>query len=301
MKKIIKVFFVLNMGCFVFLSAGLTDFKTIQEAKEAYEAKEYGKSAVLLNSLDTKSPQKIYNTGNAYYKAKKYDEAIKAYEQAQGIDEAARLHNIGNSYFQKNNLDKAIDSYEKVLKIKEDKDTRFNLELAKEKKKQQENEKSRQNDQKDTDKNESNKDQNQQQQNNQNNDQKNIDKNKQNDQQKQDRQNKNQEQNDKQQQNNQNNDQQNVDKNKQNDQQKQDKNQKKEEVSREEQAQHRSNKKEETPSAQTQTSAPLSQEEKLKAEELKRLLKKIGDQKMPALMYRMDNQKTQRSEDAKPW
>lgn len=265
MKKIIKVFFVLNMGCFVFLSAGLTDFKTIQEAKEAYEAKEYGKSAVLLNSLDTKSPQKIYNTGNAYYKAKKYDEAIKAYEQAQGIDEAARLHNIGNSYFQKNNLDKAIDSYEKVLKIKEDKDTRFNLELAKEKRKQQENKKSRQNDQKDTDKNKQNKDQNQQQQNNQNNEQ------------------------------------QNVDKNKQNDQQQQDKNQKKEATSKEEQAQRGNNKKEEASSAQTQTSAPLSQEEKLKAEELKRLLKKIGDQKMPALMYRMDNQKTQRSEDAKPW
>lgn len=295
----IRIFFTFYILFFTSLSAGLTDFKTIQEAKEAYEAKEYSKSAALFNSLDTKSPQKAYDIGNAYYKAKKYDEAIKAYEQAQGIDEIARLHNIGNSYFQKNELKKAIDSYEKALKIKEDEDTRFNLELAKEKKKQQEKEQ-QQNGQKNRDKqeqekneqeNQQNKDQNQSQQNDQNNKQQNLDKNKQDDQQKQGRQNKNQEQNKQ-------DDQQNKDKNQQN---QQEETQKKEDASGAGQKQQENNKQEEGSSVKTQASTPQSREEKLRAEELKRLLKKTGEQKMPTLMYQMDNQKTQRSEDAKPW
>jgi Ca-activated chloride channel family protein len=109
--------------------AGLTDFKTIKEAKEAYESKEYTKSAALLNDLDAQSPQKEYDIGNAYYKSKNYDAAIEAYEKAKGVDKATRLHNIGNSHFQKKELDKAIKSYEEALKLKEDKDTRFNLEL----------------------------------------------------------------------------------------------------------------------------------------------------------------------------
>ncbi len=83
------------------LYAGLTDFKTIKEANQAYEAKEYAKSVSLLNSLDAKSPQKQYDIGNALYKDKKYDEALKAYEKAEGVDESQRLHNIGNSQFQK--------------------------------------------------------------------------------------------------------------------------------------------------------------------------------------------------------
>ena len=50
------ILFMLSTG--IFLYAGLTDFKTIKEANQAYEAKEYAKSAALLNSLDAKSPQK---------------------------------------------------------------------------------------------------------------------------------------------------------------------------------------------------------------------------------------------------
>ncbi len=98
------------------LFAGLTDFKTIEEANKAYEAKEYAKSASLLNALDAKSPQKEYDIGNALYKDKKYDKAIEAYEKAEGVDEATRLHNIGNSLFHKKELDKAIEAYENALK-----------------------------------------------------------------------------------------------------------------------------------------------------------------------------------------
>jgi Ca-activated chloride channel family protein len=129
------------MGLSVFIFAGLTDFKTIDKANKAYEAKEYGKSATLLGTLGAKSPQKQYDIGNAHYKNKKYDEALEAYGKAEGIDESQRLHNIGNSFFQKKELDKAIESYENALKFKVDEDTKFNLELAKKQKKKEEEKK----------------------------------------------------------------------------------------------------------------------------------------------------------------
>ena len=141
------------------LHAGLTDFKTISEAKQAYEVGEYGKSAALLKGLETQSPQKNYDIGNALYKEKKYDEAIEAYDKAEGIDEATRQHNIGNSHFQKKEWDKAIEAYEKALKIKEDEDTKFNFELAK-KQKQKEEEQQKQ-DQQDQENKEDNQEQNQ--------------------------------------------------------------------------------------------------------------------------------------------
>ena len=124
----------MHYSLFTFLNAGITDFKTIKEAETAYEAKAYTKSAALLNSLEGKSAELEYDIGNANYKSKNYDAAIKSYQKAKGVDKATRLHNVGNSYFQKKDLEKAIKSYEEALKIREDKDTRFNLELAKKKK-----------------------------------------------------------------------------------------------------------------------------------------------------------------------
>jgi len=129
-------------------TAGLTDFKTIEQANRAYEAKEYEKSAALLNTLEKESPQKQYDIGNAYYKDKKYDEALNAYEKSEGVDEQTRLHNMGNSYFQKKELDKAIEFYENALKFKDDEDTKFNLELAKKQKKKEEEQKKQDKEQK---------------------------------------------------------------------------------------------------------------------------------------------------------
>ena len=46
----------------------------------------------------------------------------------------------------------------------------------------------------------------------------------------------------------------------------------------------------------------MSQKEKLKKQELKRLLKKMGKKGTPTMMYQMSNsKKTKRSQNAKPW
>jgi len=144
MNRQFLILWIIPSALFTFLQAGLTDFKTIEAAKEAYEAKAYTKSAALLNALESKTPQKEYDIGNAYYKSKNYDAAIKSYRQADGVDKAMRLHNIGNAYFQKKDLESAIKSYEEALQIREDEETRFNLELAKKMKKEQEKKKQEQ-------------------------------------------------------------------------------------------------------------------------------------------------------------
>jgi Ca-activated chloride channel family protein len=119
--------------------AGLLDFVDLHKAKEAYENKEYEKAAKLYekHAKSSNNAQSYYNEGNSFYKQKQYDKAIESYEKASfdnNISNADNLANIGNAYAKQGSqekLQKAVESYEKSLKIKEDKDTRENLEIVK--------------------------------------------------------------------------------------------------------------------------------------------------------------------------
>lgn len=160
------------------LYGGLLDFRTLEDAKEAYANQQYTEAAALYSSIGTKNDDLHYNLGDAYYKAKKYEEALKEFEQVHSSELRAKaLHNIGNSYANTQKIDEAIAAYEAALKLGEDDDTRFNLELLKKKKEEQQKQDQQQNDQ---------------QQDQQNNDQKQQDQKDQNNQQKQDQQPKNQ-------------------------------------------------------------------------------------------------------------
>lgn len=275
---------LLLMGYFLLTAmvhADLTDFKVIDAAHKAYDAKEYTKSVGLYNSLEKKSAQKSYDVGNAYYKSKNYDAAIKSYKEAKGVNKAMRLHNIGNAYFQKKDLDMAIKSYEESLKIQEDEETRFNLELTKKMKKQQEKQKKDQEKKKDQDKKD-NKDQkkddqkkdDQKKKNQQKKDKKNDQKKK--DKQKKDKEGKNKKENDK----------------KEGDKKKSDSN--KEKKPKDKKGDKSSN----IPKEQKK----ISKEEKLKHKELRRLLKQMKQKGTPTMMYRMGNDKKEkRSGGANPW
>ncbi|BAF69518.1 VWA domain-containing protein [Nitratiruptor sp. SB155-2] len=131
------------------LHAGLTDFKLIKQAKEAYDRGAYEVAAQKFKEIaEVKgSAQSYFDAGNALYKAKKYKEAFQYYAKVQTEDkelEFRKLHNMGNCYFQLQNYQKAIEMYEKALKLKNDPDTKYNLELAKkmlQKKRKQQNKK----------------------------------------------------------------------------------------------------------------------------------------------------------------
>ncbi len=116
--------------------AGLVDFKIIDQAKKAYESGDYKEAAKKFEKIakSKQSPQSYYDWGNALYKLGLYKEALKAYSKVQTQNkelEFQKLHNIGNCFFKLGQYKKAIEMYQKALAIKEDKDTRFNLELAK--------------------------------------------------------------------------------------------------------------------------------------------------------------------------
>ena len=125
----------------ILLQADIFDFQTIEKANQAYQKGNFKESAKLFGSLKKDKSIVAYDKANALYKAGDYDEALREYAKAKGVNEATRLHNIGNCYFKNQDLDRAIESYEKALKIREDKDTRYNLELAKRKKREKEKKK----------------------------------------------------------------------------------------------------------------------------------------------------------------
>ena len=132
----------------LFLQADIFDFQTIEKANQAYQKGNYIYSVKLFNSLKKDDPTVAYDKANALYKAGNYDKALKEYAKAKGVNEAERLHNVGNCYFKKQDFNHAIKSYERALKMREDVDTRHNLELAKKKKREKENNKKKNKDKK---------------------------------------------------------------------------------------------------------------------------------------------------------
>ncbi len=125
--------------------AGILDFIALKKAKEAYENGRFEESAKLYESYanESKNGESYYNAANAYYKQKKYKEAIESYKKATFEDEdkrAKNFSNLGNAYAKDGDLQKAIGSYEESLKIKEDKETRENLQEVEKLLKKQEQE-----------------------------------------------------------------------------------------------------------------------------------------------------------------
>ena len=151
-----RIAVALSVGLLIFKTpsaeAGMLDFMQLKEAKKAYESKDYEKSQKLYGDYAKAGHmESYYNEANALYKAKKYKEAIKAYKKAAFRDKLKRadnLSNLGNAYAKsggETNLKKAIDAYERSLKIREDKDTRENLEAVKKELKKRENKKQNKN------------------------------------------------------------------------------------------------------------------------------------------------------------
>ncbi|MFZ5949575.1 MAG: tetratricopeptide repeat protein [Candidatus Rifleibacteriota bacterium] len=94
-----------------------------------------------------------YNLGHVRFRRRQYDDAAKyfadAAEKAENADlRFNSLHNLGNASFRMGDYALAIDAYKKGLEIKNDKKTEYNLKVAEEKlRQQQENQQQSQKDQ----------------------------------------------------------------------------------------------------------------------------------------------------------
>ncbi len=101
--------------------------------------------AISKNSANTTAP---YNLGNAYYKKQSYSEAFGRYKEAGTLSEEKgekqkAYHNMGNVFMKNKDYPKAVEAYKEALRNNPtDEETRYNLALAKEMmKKDQENQK----------------------------------------------------------------------------------------------------------------------------------------------------------------
>jgi tetratricopeptide (TPR) repeat protein len=128
---------------------------------------------------DPSSREAQFNLGNAYYKQQRADEAQRAYSNwiaasKTPADQAMAYYNLGNTFFKSNKLQESLEAYKRTLRFSPaDEDARYNYLLAKDRLKQQQDQK-KQDQQDKQDQNQQNK-QDQQKQDQQQNNQQNQD------------------------------------------------------------------------------------------------------------------------------
>jgi Ca-activated chloride channel family protein len=145
----------------------------VNEGNRVYEKGRYGDAEVEYKKAlekDGKSKEAQFNLGNSYYKQQRFEEALREYgNSSTGMklpeERASGYYNAGNSLYRANKFQEAIEAYKQALRLNpNDEDTRYNLQMAREKLKQQQQQKQ---DQKQNQKNEQKKQEQQQDQQNQ--------------------------------------------------------------------------------------------------------------------------------------
>lgn len=113
---------------FIALKLFAFDYFTIKKADEYFQKGQYLKAAKEYLKID--SQKALLNAANSFYKAKNYQKAIQLYKQIiQKNLLFDKYYNMGNAYAYSGNFKKAIEMYKKALKIKNDKDARYNLQI----------------------------------------------------------------------------------------------------------------------------------------------------------------------------
>jgi len=256
------------------------NFENIDKANQAYKNKEYNKSSDSYRKVSQNS-ESLYNLANSLYKEEKYEDAVNMYNKVVTSDkelESKKLHNLGNSYVKMKQLEKAKEFYEKALHIKEDKETRENLEIVnkelekKEQKQEQDKKQKNENKQK-----EQNKEQNKTQDDKKDDEksQKNKDEKSQEDK----NQDKKEKQEEQQQEKNENN-----------------KSEKKQNMKENENKQKEDDEKNNTPKTDEN-----KEEEQLSNREEKKWMKMLQNQKTPIYLQKVDSQKGTNNDEQKPW
>lgn len=148
--KMLRCLFI-SIFVFVFIGwvGGWT--RTMKAGNEAYARQNYDEAKVAFQqaTLDKpESPTTHYNLGAALYKQDKFREAVRAFqvslrkhtEQTKNVPNLAHIYyNLGNAQFKAGDLAGAIESYKHTLRFEpQDTDAQYNLALALQLMKQQE-------------------------------------------------------------------------------------------------------------------------------------------------------------------
>ena len=170
MRKYIVLF--ISMICLLSMEAvAQKERKFIRKGNDLFEGNEFENSEVeYRKALDKKinSYEAGFNLGDALYKQKKYDEALKQFQTLALTEKDPEklghlFHNIGNTLLMNRKIDESIDAYKQSLRyFPNSKETKYNLEYArrmKEKQEQEEQKKQNQQNQDQQNKDQQNKDQ----------------------------------------------------------------------------------------------------------------------------------------------
>jgi len=155
------------------------DKKFIRQGNREYEKEKYSDSEISYRkALDKNnaSADAVFNTGDALYRQKKYEEAGKQFSQNYDMNDnrlkkSSGLYNLGNSLLMANKVAESIDAYKASLKLDPDNmEAKYNLgyaqDLLKQQQQQQQQDQNKQDqqDQKENQDQQQNKNQEQQQQ-----------------------------------------------------------------------------------------------------------------------------------------
>ena len=199
-KERIKITSLIIMGVLMLSEAvnAQSDKKFIRQGNREYEKNKFSESEISYRKAidkNKRSPDAVFNIGDALYKQNKYEDAGKEFIENINMNDdenkkAAGLFNLGNSLLKANKVQESINAYKGSLKLQPDNnEAKFNLAYAQDMLKQQEEQKKQQQDKEKQDKN---KDKNKQDQKNdqkdQNNDNKDQQQNEKKDQDKQEQQ-----------------------------------------------------------------------------------------------------------------
>jgi len=152
------VLFIGFLCLFSLDAAAQKERKFIRNGNGLFEGNEYEDSEVeYRKALDKKinSYEASFNLGDALYKQKKYDEALKQFESlAVSETDQKKLgdlyHNMGNTLLMNRKIDESIEAYKQSLRhFPNSKETKYNLEYARRMKQKEEEEKKKQDQNKD--------------------------------------------------------------------------------------------------------------------------------------------------------
>jgi Ca-activated chloride channel family protein len=165
---------MIMISCFILLLPLITysqgDKKFIRQGNREYGKEKYSDSEIeYRKALDKNntSADAVFNTGDALYRQKKFDEAGKQFSQNYDMTDgsmkkSASLYNLGNSLLMANKVAESIDAYKASLKLDPDNmEAKYNLGYAQDLLKQQQQQQQNQDQNKE---NQDNKDQKQQDQ-----------------------------------------------------------------------------------------------------------------------------------------
>ena len=154
----------------IVLTYAQTDKKFIRKGNHEYDKKKFPDSEISYRKAFDKNKESadaLFNTGDALYKQKKFEEAGKQFEENYSMNEdkkkkSASLYNMGNSLLMANKVKESIDAYKSSLKLNpKNMETKYNLAYAQDllQKQQQQKDQNKNNQDKNQDKQQQKKDQ----------------------------------------------------------------------------------------------------------------------------------------------